>query len=100
LTSSWPQPSSNWPKQRKRSGVERLAHQDENEETQYRTVMRALPEKEEIPSLLAGVSQAGKDAGLDFLLFKPRPESVKGFYAEIPVDINVAGSYHQVAVFF
>jgi type IV pilus assembly protein PilO len=69
-------------------------------ETQYRTVMRALPEKEEIPSLLAGVSQAGKDAGLDFLLFKPRPESVKGFYAEIPVDINVSGSYHQVAVFF
>ena len=69
-------------------------------ETQYRTVMRALPEKEEIPSLLAGVSQAGKDAGLEFLLFQPKPESVKGFYAEIPVDINVAGTYHQVAVFF
>ncbi len=69
-------------------------------ETQYRTVMRALPEKEEIPSLLAGISQAGKDAGLEFLLFQPKPESVKGFYAEIPVDINVAGTYHQVAVFF
>jgi type IV pilus assembly protein PilO len=69
-------------------------------EARYRTVMRALPEKEEIPSLLAGISQAGKDAGLEFLLFKPMPESTKGFYAEIPVDINVGGSYHQVAVFF
>ena len=69
-------------------------------ETQYKTVMRALPEKEEIPSLLAGVSQAGKDAGLEFLLFEPKAESVKGFYAEIPVDIKVAGTYHQVAVFF
>jgi type IV pilus assembly protein PilO len=69
-------------------------------ETQYRTVMRALPEKEEVPSLLAGISQAGKDAGLEFLLFQPKPESVKGFYAEIPVDISVSGSYHQVAVFF
>jgi type IV pilus assembly protein PilO len=61
--------------------------------------MRALPEKEEIPSLLAGISQAGKDAGLDFLLFQPKPESPKDFYAEIPVDISVSGSYHQVAVF-
>jgi type IV pilus assembly protein PilO len=69
-------------------------------EAEYRTVMRALPEKEEIPSLLAGISQAGKDAGLEFLLFQPKPEVKKDFYAEIPVNINVSGSYHQVAVFF
>lgn len=69
-------------------------------EVQYKTVMRALPEKEEIPSLLAGVSEAGKDAGLEFLLFQPKPESKKEFYAEIPVDINVSGTYHQVAVFY
>lgn len=69
-------------------------------EVQYKAVMQALPEKEEIPSLLAGVSQAGKDAGLEFLLFKPMPESKKEFYAEIPVDISVNGSYHNVATFF
>lgn len=69
-------------------------------EVQYKTVMKALPEKQEIPSLLAGVSQAGKDAGLDFLLFTPKVESKKEFYAEIPVDISVSGSYHQVALFF
>lgn len=69
-------------------------------EIQYKAVMQALPEKEEIPSLLAGVSQAGKDAGLEFLLFKPMPESKKEFYAEIPVDISVNGSYHNVAIFF
>ena len=69
-------------------------------EAEYATVMRALPEKEEIPSLLAGISQAGNDAGLEFILFQPKPENPKDFYAEIPVDINVSGSYHQVAVFF
>jgi type IV pilus assembly protein PilO len=69
-------------------------------EAQYKTVMRALPEKEEIPTLLAGISQAGRDAGLEFLLFQPKPESAKEFYAEIPVDITVSGTYHQVAVFF
>lgn len=69
-------------------------------EAQYQTVRRALPEKEEIPSLLAGISQAGKDAGLDFLLFQPKGEKPQGFYAEIPVDIVISGQYHQVAVFF
>ncbi len=69
-------------------------------EAEYKTVTRALPEKEEIPSLLAGVSQAGKDAGLEFLLFQPKPEIPKEFYAEIPVDINISGTYHQVAAFF
>ncbi|MBT8341782.1 MAG: type 4a pilus biogenesis protein PilO [Desulfatitalea sp.] len=69
-------------------------------EAQYKTVMRALPEKEEIPSLLASISQAGRDAGLDFLHFEPKGEVSKDFYAEIPVDISVAGAYHQVALFF
>lgn len=69
-------------------------------EAQYKQVMRALPEKEEIPNLLTGISEAGKDAGLEFVLFQPKPESTKDFYAEIPVDINVSGTYHQVAVFF
>ncbi|MGD9217338.1 MAG: type 4a pilus biogenesis protein PilO [Desulfobacteraceae bacterium] len=69
-------------------------------QVQYEQVMQALPEKEEIPSLLAGISQAGKDAGLEFLLFEPKPESDKEFYAEIPVDIQVSGSFHDVAVFF
>jgi type IV pilus assembly protein PilO len=75
-------------------------NQMKKKEAEYATVMRALPEKEEIPSLLAGISQAGNDAGLEFLLFQPKPESAKDFYAEIPVDINISGSYHQVAVFF
>lgn len=68
-------------------------------EVQYKQVMKALPEKEEIPSLLAGVSQAGKDAGLEFLLFQPKKEIPVGFYAEIPVDINVSGNFHEVALF-
>ncbi len=69
-------------------------------ESQYKSVMRALPEKEEIPTLLAGISQAGKDAGLEFVLFQPKKEAAKGFYAEIPVEMSIKGGYHQIAVFF
>lgn len=69
-------------------------------EEQFKVVMRALPEKEEIPTLLTGISKAGKDSGLDFLLFQPKSEVTKDFYAEIPVSIKVSGDYHGVATFF
>ncbi len=68
--------------------------------TEFKMVRKKLPEKKEIPSLLANVSQSGQNAGLEFILFQPKPERKKGFYAEIPVSIKVAGNYHDVAVFF
>ena len=66
----------------------------------FNAAMKALPDKKEIPSLLASVSQAGRDAGLAFLLFQPKSEVNKEFYAEIPVQIEVTGTYHQTALFF
>ena len=69
-------------------------------EKQFKIVMRALPEKEEIPPLLTGISKAGKDSNLNFILFQPKPEVKKEFYAEIPVAIKVSGNYHGVATFF
>jgi type IV pilus assembly protein PilO len=59
-----------------------------------------LPTSKEIPTLLSNVSQLGKDAGLEFLLFKPAAEVSREFYAEIPVEIRVKGTYHNVALFF
>jgi type IV pilus assembly protein PilO len=69
-------------------------------EEQFKIVMRALPEKEEIPTLLTGISKAGKNSGLNFILFQPKPEIKKDFYAEIPVAMEVVGDYHGVATFF
>jgi len=59
-----------------------------------------LPTSKEIPSLLSNISQLGKDSGLEFLLFKPTAEVSKEFYAEIPVEIKVKGTYNNVATFF
>jgi type IV pilus assembly protein PilO len=69
-------------------------------ETQYKIAMKALPDKKEIPSLLTSISESGKEAGLEFLLFQPISEINKDFYAEIPVSIKVAGNYHNVGLFF
>ena len=59
-----------------------------------------LPNQKEIPSLLTSISSVGRSAGLDFLLFRPKPEVPKDFYAEVPVDIAVSGTFYNVADFF
>lgn len=69
-------------------------------EVQFKKAMKALPEKEEIPSLLTSISRSGQDVGLEFLEFTPKPEMRKEFYAEIPVSIKVHGGYHDLAIFF
>ena len=69
-------------------------------ESQFQMAMKKLPEKEEIPSLLASISSSGQQVGLEFLLFEPKPEKKKEFYAEIPVVMNILGDYHNTALFF
>jgi type IV pilus assembly protein PilO len=59
-----------------------------------------LPNSKEIPSLLTSITTLGKNAGLDFLTFRPKAEEAKDFYADVPVDIIVSGSYFSVANFF
>jgi len=69
-------------------------------EEQFQMAMKKLPEKEEIPSLLTSISSSGKQVGLEFLLFEPKGEKKKEFYAEIPVVMNIKGDYHNLALFF
>jgi type IV pilus assembly protein PilO len=80
--------------------LEKFQAKMQEAEAQFKIAMRALPEKEEIPSLLTNVSKSGQDVGLEFLLFEPKPENKKEFYAEIPVAMTIRGDYHNLAIFF
>lgn len=80
--------------------LEKFQAKMQEAEAQFKIAMRALPEKEEIPSLLTNVSKSGQDVGLEFLLFEPKPENRKEFYAEIPVAMTIRGDYHNLAIFF
>lgn len=59
-----------------------------------------LPGKKEIPDLLTQISFLGRRAGLESLLFSPIPERFKEFYAEVPINIEVFGQFHDMARFF
>ena len=100
--------------------------QKEDEALQRKLILALaqLPNKKEIPTLLRNISSLGKGSGLEFLLFKPKPEERVGatpeaagkqtpgaagkqkpeepqeFYARVPLELIMLGSYHNVAVFF
>ncbi len=59
-----------------------------------------LPDTKEIPDLLSNISSLGRESGLEIIQFKQRPERFEEFYAAVPVDILVRGTYYQVAAFF
>jgi type IV pilus assembly protein PilO len=59
-----------------------------------------LPDTKEIPDLLSNISAVGRDSGLDIAQFRQRPEVYREFYAEVPVEILVRGTYFQVEEFF
>jgi len=80
--------------------LEKFQAKMQEAEAQFKLAMKALPENEEIPSLLTSISKSGQDVGLEFLLFEPKAENRKEFYAEIPVAMNIKGDYHNLAMFF
>jgi len=59
-----------------------------------------LPDSREIPELLSNVSTKARESGLEIVLFRPRPENRRDFYAEIPVDIVVRGGFYNAVSFF
>ncbi len=69
-------------------------------EAQFREALTLLPNKREIPTLLRSITQLGSDANLEFRLFSPKKEKARDFYIEIPVSMEVSGTYHDVATFF
>ena len=69
-------------------------------DTQFQEALKLLPNTKEIPSLLKSITQLGTDSNLEFLLFSPQRERAQDFFMEIPVSIEVSGTYHNVAIFF
>ncbi|SDH62035.1 MULTISPECIES: type 4a pilus biogenesis protein PilO [unclassified Duganella] len=62
-------------------------------------LQKQLPSKAEMAALLTDINQAGAGRGLQFDLFKPQQVVIKDYYAELPIDIKINGSYHDIGAF-
>jgi type IV pilus assembly protein PilO len=69
-------------------------------ELDLKLALRQLPDSKELPGLLTDVSSLGKDAGLEFKSFRPGDEIPRDFYAEVPIQIEFSGEFHDIARFF
>ena len=65
----------------------------------FGALLKQLPNKAEVESLLVEINQSGMGRGLQFELFKPSPEVVKDFYAELPISVKITGNYNDFGEF-
>lgn len=86
-------------KQRKAANFEAYKEQLREMERSFGAMLRQLPGKTEVPSLLVDISQTGLAAGLQEKLFQPAAEVRREFYAELPIKIRLTGSYHELGTF-
>ncbi len=86
--------------QKQREKLSESQKEKAEKEAQFQAALKLLPDKKEIPSLLRKVSELGNASDLDIPVFTPKAEQEKEFYMEIPVSLEVRGTYNNVAVFF
>src|SRR5688572_21111553 len=69
-------------------------------DTQFGALLKQLPNKSQMDALLVDINQAGLGRGLQFELFKPAAnETRREFYAELPIQVKVLGTYHDMGAF-
>ncbi len=86
-------------KQRKAANYDAYKAQLAQMQQSFGTMLRQLPGKTEIPSLIVDISQTGLAAGLKERLFQPQAEIPRDFYAEKPIKIRLSGGFHEIANF-
>jgi type IV pilus assembly protein PilO len=86
-------------KQKKAANLEPLKLQMKEMQQSFGDMLKQLPSKTEVAGLLVDISQTGLAAGLEFQLFKPGGEVRSQYYAELPIEINVLGHYHEFGEF-
>jgi type IV pilus assembly protein PilO len=86
-------------KQEKVASLDAYKAQLEEMRKSFGSMLRQLPSKTEVPSLLNDISQTRIAASLEEELFKPQGEVPRDFYAEIPNQITVVGTFHEMGAF-
>ncbi|MES1942699.1 pilus assembly protein, PilO [Salinisphaera sp. PC39] len=86
-------------KQKKVANLDAYKAQLAEMEKRFGELLRQLPSQTEVPKLLNDISQTRLASGLEENLFKPRPEIRRDFYAVLPNDLEVTGTYHELGTF-
>ena len=86
-------------KKRQSVKIEAYRQQMVDIEKTFGALLNQLPDRSEMDGLLTDINQSGLGRGLEFELFKPGQEAVADFYAEMPIQIKLLGTYHDIGAF-
>jgi type IV pilus assembly protein PilO len=86
-------------KKRQAVNLDEYKRQLEEINRQFDSLVRQLPGKAEMESLLSDINQAGIGRGLQFDLFQPAKDDIRDFYVAVPVTISVTGGYNELGEF-
>lgn len=86
-------------KVRQAANLEEYKAQMKLMEASFEALLRQLPSDTEVPGLLEDITSAGLNSGLEFEEIKLLPEKTQTYYIELPIQVKVFGSYHDLATF-
>ena len=86
-------------RQRRAAALDDYREQLDEMEDSFGALLRQLPSRVEVAGLLVDISQTGLSAGLEFELFRPQATQEREFYAEMPIAIEVRGTYQELGEF-
>ena len=81
------------------ANLDELRDQLKEMEDQFGALLGQLPKDTEVPGLLEDITEKGVDSGLKFSSIALQGERTAEFYVELPIDINLAGTYHDLGAF-
>jgi len=68
-------------------------------EASFGALVKQLPSDTEVPGLLEDITLTGIGTGLDIQSIQLKPEVAAEFYIELPIEIQVTGTYHDFGSF-
>ena len=83
----------------KAANLEALRKQMAEMEQSFGALVSQLPTDTEVPGLLEDITNKGVESGLEIKSIKLQPEQTKEFYVELPINIEVTGTYHDFGTF-
>ena len=83
-----------------RKKLPKVREEKKKVDLQFEAALKLLPNEMEIPELLTQITKLGDETNLGISYFRPQNNKTKGFYAEVPISLNIKGNYHDIAVFF
>lgn len=81
------------------ASLDALRRQMADVELRFAALLSQLPTEKEVPGLIEDISSIGRSAGLEIDSIALQPERKAQFYVELPIEVQVKGTYHQMGEF-